>query len=691
MKQPNIPIPQPPVARAKPHRVDSPNGSRDDEYHWLRDDTRQSKEVISYLQAENAYKDALLAPLAAKQATLYEEIVGRIADDDATVPYRSRGYWYYRRYESGKQYAIHARKRDVPDAVEEVLLDVNALAADTSYYRVGRRRISQSNRMLAYAEDKSGRRQYSLRFKDLQSGDTLPDKITGTNGSFVWMGDNRSLLYIEQDPKTLLGVRVKRHVLGDAVSSDTLVYEETDRSFYMGLGETGDHEYLILHLGSTETDEVRVLKKGDADPVFRTLVAREAGHEYSVDRVNSKWVIRTNWRAKNFRLVQSTDANVSERDRWQEVVPHRGDVLVSGYELFQNFLVVSERADGTRRLRVKSWDGRFDYLIDSTDPAYAMHFGVNSEQSATALRYSYDSLTTPTTIYEIDLETRKRKLLKRQPVPGYVPERYLSERLWATARDGVKVPISLVYRKGTPLDGSAPVYQYAYGAYGHATDPYFRSSIVSLLDRGVVFAIAHVRGGDEMGRDWYDSGRKLNKINTFADFIDVTEFLVEQRYADPKRVVAAGGSAGGLLVAAVANMRPELYNTIVAHVPFVDVVTTMLDESIPLTTNEFDEWGDPKQSEYYKYMLRYSPYDNIKSVAYPALFITTGLWDSQVQYFEPAKWVARLRAKSTGSKPIVFHINMEAGHGGKSGRFRAQRERAMEYAFVLDRLQVPRD
>ena len=677
---------KPPVAAKEPHRVESPNGVRQDEYYWLRDDTRKSQQVLSYLQAENAYKDAVLKPTKEQESTLYDEIVGRIAEDDSTVPYRSRGYWYYRRYEPGKQYAIHARKADTADASEEVLLDVNALAQHHDYYKVGRRRVSANNRLLAYSEDTNGRRQYTLRIKDLQTGQTLSDAIPGCNGSFVWSGDNRSLLYIEQDPKTLLGVRVKRHVLGQAVSADSLVYEEQDNSFYMGLGETGDHEFLLLHLSSTETDEVRVMRKSAVEKGFQILVPRDPGHEYSVDRVNQKWVIRTNWQAKNFRLMQASDADVSDRVRWTEVVAHQDDILVAGFELFHDFLVVSERSKGLRSLRVRSWDQKQNYVIDSDDPTYAMYLGVNTEQQSTALRYSYDSLTTPSTEYEIDLATQQRRLLKRQPVPGYSPELYVSERLWATARDGVAVPISVVYRKGTPLDGTAPLYQYGYGAYGHSSDPHFRSSMVSLLDRGVVFAIAHVRGGEEMGRAWYDSGRKLNKLNSFHDFVDVTKFLVSQKYADPKRVVAAGGSAGGLLVAAVANMRPDLYNTVVAHVPFVDVVTTMLDESIPLTTNEFDEWGNPKEAKYYDYMLRYSPYDNIRPVPYPAMFVTTGLWDSQVQYFEPAKWVARLRATSTGEDPIIFHVNMDAGHGGKSGRFRAQRERAMEYAFLVHRL-----
>jgi oligopeptidase B len=523
----------------------------------------------------------------------------------------------------------------------------------------------------------------------LGTGEVLPDRIPGTSASMAWADDNRTLLYVENDPETLLSVRVKRHVLGTDTATDELVYEEPDHSFYMSLERTGDEKYILLHLGSTVSDEVRFVPADRPNAELRVLAPRERDHEYDADHIGGRWIVRTNWQAKNFRMMAVADRDVGRKSRWRELVPHADDVLIRGFALFDDYVAIGERSDGLQRIRIRPWRGEKEFFVRSDEPAYSARIDVNAEQSTRWLRYRYTSLTTPDTVYEIDMKSGERRLLKRQEIPGgFEAESYATERLWAEARDGKRVPVSVVYRKGFERNGTAPLYQYGYGSYGASSDPAFRSSILSLVDRGFVFAIAHVRGGQEMGRSWYDDGKLLEKRNTFTDFIDVTRHLVAHGYVAPDKVVAVGGSAGGLLVGAVANMEPELYRVIVAHVPFVDVVTTMLDESIPLTTNEFDEWGDPKDPAYYEYMLSYSPYDNVEAKDYPAMLVTTGLWDSQVQYFEPAKWVARLRAKKTDRNPLVLHVNMEAGHGGKSGRFRRQRERAMEYAFVLWQLEM---
>ena len=676
----------PPDAARKPHEVKAPFGAtRNDDYYWLRDDKREDKAMLAYLNAENAYADAVLAPTKPLQEVLYTEIVGRIKQDDASVPYRERGYWYYTRFEAGKDYPVQARRKDTMQAPEEILLDVNAMAAGKGYFNVGDAQVSQDNTVLAWADDEVGRRQYVIRFKNLATGELYPDLITNASPNVVWADDNKTLFYVETDPETLLTVRVKTHVLGTPASADQLVYEEQDDSFYMGIGRTRDDRFICISVESTVSSEQRCAPAADPQ-VFTVLAPRERDVEYSADHLDGRWVIRTNWKAKNFRLMTAPSAAAS-RAEWKDWVAHSDQVYIEGFELFDGFTAINERSEGLERLRLLRANGKEEY-VKADEPAYSMGLDVNSEHGTPWLRYAYTSMTTPATTYELNVETGERRQLKQQPVIGYDASKYTTERVWVEARDGTQVPVSLVYRNGFEKNGKGALFQYAYGSYGLSMDPGFNSTAVSLLDRGVVYAIAHIRGGQEMGRDWYDSGKLLNKKNTFNDFIDVTDALVKQGYAAPDRVAASGGSAGGLLMGAIANLAPDTYRVIVSQVPFVDVVTTMLDPSIPLTTNEYDEWGNPEQKEYYDYILSYSPYDNIRKQAYPAIFVGTGLWDSQVQYWEPAKYVARLRDENTGSLPLVFRTNMEAGHGGKSGRFRKYREAAEYYAFVLDQLGV---
>ena len=695
-------LPTPPDVEKKPHVVKAPHGAeRRDEYYWLRDDKRKDADMLGYLKAENAYADALLAPLKPVQDQLYDEIVARIKQDDASVPYRERGWWYYSRFEQGKDYPIHARRKDGAGvdalsiqeanaagdfAAEQLLFDVNAMAAGKDYYAVGGRTVSQDNRMVVYGDDTNGRRQYTLRVKDLDTGETLADSIPGTAGYAVWADDNRTFFYIENDPETLLSTRVKKHVVGSDPKDDVLVYEEQDDTFYMGVGRTRDDKYITIGMSSTVSDELRYAPAADPRE-FKVLAPRTRDVEYDADHHGGRWVIRTNdGGAKNFKVVTAADGSSSRKD-WKDWIAHDPQVFLEGIELFDGFAAVAERSGGLERVRVLKDGGASEY-VKADESAYSMGLDVNAETDTDWLRYSYTSLAMPATTYELNVKTGERRELKRQPVPGYDPANYVTERLWATARDGVKVPVSIVYRKGFAKDGKGALLQYGYGSYGASMDPGFSVTTVSLLDRGMAYAIAHIRGGQEMGRKWYEDGKLLKKKNSFTDFIDVTDFLVKQGYAAPNRVAAHGGSAGGLLMGAIANMAPEKYRVILSQVPFVDVVTTMLDPSIPLTTNEYDEWGNPEQKPYYDYMLGYSPYDNLARKAYPAMFVGTGLWDSQVQYWEPTKYVARLRDLNTSQAPVVFRTNMEAGHGGKSGRFRRYREQAEMYAFMLDQLGV---
>lgn len=693
----------PPIVKTTPYVVKSKHGNRQDEYYWLRDDERKNPEMLAYLQAENAYADAVLQPLKKLENTLFDEIVSRIKQDDSTVPQRENGYWYYTRYETGKDYPIHARRADAPHLNEltiqaandrgdfqgeEILLNVNELAQGYDYYSASISDISQDNTKLVWAEDTSGRRQYTLKVKDLVTGQMLAGSVENTSGSAVFVDNGNNFLYIENDKETLLGNKVKRRVVGSTKpqAQDAVVYEEKDDSFYMGISATRDKKYSVIHSSSTVSDEVRYAPINQSNK-FTVLAPRQRGLEYSADHHNGRWFIRTNAnKAQNFKIV-TAPSNATSTKQWRDEIAHNKDVYIDEFELFDDFMAIAERSNGLNRIRIVNKDKK-EHYVDANESAYTMALSTNSEPNTQWLRYNYESMTTPDITYNLNVQTGEKVALKQRPVSNYQAENYITERIWVPARDGAKIPVSLVYHKDFKKDGSAALLQYAYGSYGASMDPYFSVSRISLLDRGMVFAIAHIRGGQEMGREWYEQGKMMNKVNTFNDFIDVTRWLTDNGYAAKDRVAAWGGSAGGLLMGAIANMAPKDYRVILSEVPFVDVVTTMLDTSIPLTTNEYDEWGNPANKASYNYMLSYSPYDNIKQQSYPAMYINTGLWDSQVQYWEPAKYVARLRTKNTSAYPVVFRTNMQAGHGGKSGRFDSYRETAELYSFMMNQLGV---
>ncbi len=682
---------QPPRAAPHPHIIASPHGGRADPYYWLRDDERRDPAVRAYLSAENAYKERRLAPVAPLRDALYAEIVGRLQPDDASVPYFKDGYWYYSRYEAGREHPVFARRRSSLQAPEEIILDCNeraaaGRAAGRDYYQIGAIEISPNARWLALCEDFVGRRQYELRFRDLESGEILGEAITNVESDVAWANDNATVFYVEKDAETLLGIYVKKHRVGGL--ADELVFAQIDASFYTGVAKSKSERFIFIHMESTLSSEWRYADADDPALEFKVFLPHEPDHEYQIEHLADRFIVRTNWNARNFRIMQAPIGALHDRSRWQDLIPHREDTFIEDFDVFERMLALGVRSEALRKIRIHPLTpGVEPFFIASDEPAYSMALSINPRLDTDIVRYSYASLTTPTTVYDYDARTGKRTLLKRDPVLGdFDPENYATELLFAPARDGKRIPVSLAYRRGFVRDGSAPLLQYAYGAYGLSMDPYFSAARLSLLDRGFVYAIAHVRGGQELGRPWYDDGRLLNKKNSFYDFIDVTRELAAQGYADRKKIFAMGGSAGGLLVAAVANMSGRDYRGIVAQVPFVDVVTTMLDDGIPLTTNEYDEWGDPKDRKYYDYMLSYSPYDNVGAQDYPAMLVTTGLWDSQVQYYEPAKWVAKLRALKTDRNPLLLHVEMEAGHGGKSGRFERYRETAMEYAFILGEL-----
>jgi len=677
--------PAPPVADVRPFTVESPHGNRVDNYYWLRDDTRKNADVLAYLAAENAYTDKMLTHVKPLEENLYREAVARTRQDDSSVPYRKRGWWYYTRYDAGREHPVYARRKGSLKGPEQVMLDGPQLAIGHDYYEVGQLAVSPDNRLLAYADDTVGRRQYTLRFRNLATGQTLPDKVENVEASLAWAADSRTVLYVEKDPVTLLGLRVRKHVLGTDPGTDPLVYEQDDDSFYTTVGTTRDGRYIVIYAGSTVSSEMRFADAADPTLSFHVFLPRERGHEYQAQHLDGRWIIRTNWQAKNFRLMEAKVGEQDDRSKWRELPGNRADVLVNDFAAFRGFMAVDERSGGLRRIRIHRWSAAEDSFIQPDDPTYTFSLAANHEVDTDLVRYSYESLSTPASTYDYNARTGKRTLLKRDPVLGeFSSASYSTEFIWVTARDGTKIPVSLVYRKGVRRDGTAPLLQEGYGSYGLSNDPNFSISRLSLLDRGFVYAIAHVRGGQEMGRAWYEDGKLLNKQNTFNDFIDTTRFLVKKGYADRNRVFAIGGSAGGLLMGTVANQAPQDYRGIIAEYPFVDAVTTMLDESIPLTTNEFDEWGDPREKQYYDYMLAYSPYDNVSRQAYPAMLVTTSLFDSQVQYYEPAKWVARLRAMKTDSNPLLFRTVMAAGHSGLSGRFERYRETAEEFAFIVD-------
>ncbi|MFH1068912.1 MAG: S9 family peptidase [Candidatus Glassbacteria bacterium] len=675
-------VPAPPVARIEPKILETHGHRRVDDYYWLRE--RDNPEVMAYLEAENDYTDKMTAHTRALEDSLFEEIKGRIKQDDSSVPYLKDGYYYYSRFEKGREYALFCRKKGSLEALEQVMLDANLLAEGHEFFSLGSRAVSSANDLLAFATDTVGRRLYTIGFKNLATGETLADEIPEVTGNMAWAEDNRTLFYTRQDPATLRWFQVWRHSLGTDPAADVLVYEEKDETFSCFVFKTKSKKFLMIGCDQTLSSEYRCLAADNPLGRFRILQPRQANHEYEVEHFGGHFYIRTNFQAQNFRLMR-TPVDATGKGHWQEVIPHRQDVLLEDFEIFRDCLVAEERRNGLIELRVMPWSGVGEHYIQFEEPAYVAYLGTNPEIDTDILRFGYSSLTTPNSVYDYDLTSRERKLMKREEVlGGFDPADYRTERLYASARDGVRVPVSLVYRKNTPLDGTSPLLLYGYGSYGITSDPSFSTSRLSLLDRGFIFAIAHIRGGEEMGRWWYEDGKLLKKMNTFTDFIDCAEFLVEKKYTSKDRLFAAGRSAGGLLMGAVLNLRPDLFRGVIAGVPFVDVVTTMLDQDIPLTTSEYDEWGNPNTKEYYDYLLGYSPYDNVKAQDYPNILVFTGLHDSQVQYWEPAKWVARLRAVKTDHNRLIFKINLDAGHGGASGRFKSYRETAFQYAFLID-------
>jgi oligopeptidase B len=677
---------QPPVAKIVPERLEENGNVRIDDYYWLKE--RDNPEVISYLESENAYTRAVMRHTRGLQKKLFGEIKNRIKPNDESVPYLYDGYYYYTRFERGREYAIYCRKPGSLDAPEEIMLDGNELAGGHEFFAVRRPEISSGRDILAFGVDTVGRRFYTLYFKNLTTGRMYPDAIPDVTGVSAWANDNRTLFYSKQDPETLRPWQIYRHTLGTDPATDALVYTEKDETFRCYVTKTKSRRYLLIISDQTLSTEVRFLDAEDPTGIWRVFLPRERDHEYSVEDGGDRFIIRTNWQAKNFRLMEAPVDDTS-KDAWRDVVPHRPDVFLDEFEVFRDFLVLAEREDGLIRFRVIPWSGATDYTLDFGEPTYLASFGTNLEFDTPVLRYEYTSLVTPNSTYDYDMRTRQQTLRKRDEVlGGYHPEDYRTERLHAEARDGALVPISIVYPKDLRKDGRHPLLLYGYGSYGYSMDATFSSARLSLLERGFAFAIAHVRGGQELGRDWYEDGKLLHKKNTFTDFIDCAQYLVDTGYTATDRLFAMGGSAGGLLMGAVANMAPELFRGIIAQVPFVDIVTTMLDASIPLTTSEYDEWGDPADPTYYDYMLSYSPYDQVEHQDYPCMLVTTGLHDSQVQYWEPAKWVAKLRAFKTDRNLLLLDTNMEAGHGGASGRFKRHRETALAYAFMLDLLGI---
>ncbi len=673
-------LPKPPVCPQREHTLTLHGHTRYDPFFWLNE--RNNPEVMAYIQAENEYCEAMLAHTKPLQERLFAEMKGRIKEQDETLPYKRDDYYYYLRYDTGNEYPIHCRKKGSLEAPEEVLLDFNELGKGHAYFDPGGIAVSADHNQLAFCYDTVGRRFYDIGLKDLTTGEIKLNVLRNTTGDMTWLEDGSRLLYVVQDPETLRACRVFAHRPGSLQTEDEILYFEEDETFSIGLNKTKSRQYIFIVCHSTLTSEVLVADSCLKVP-FEPFCRRETGIEYSLEHRGENFYILTNWQAQNFRLMKAPTSSRSRQD-WQEVIAHRENVLLEGLELFDRYMVLEEREEGLTRLRVLAEDGS-EHTLQMHDPAYSLYIGYNPEFATDTLRYHYQSLTVPSSVYDYRMDTREQTLVKQhEVVGGHNPEDYISERLLVPAQDGEMIPLSVVYHKSVRITAQNPLYLVGYGAYGISYDPYFSSSRLSLLDRGVVYAIAHVRGGEEKGRRWYEQGRQLCKKNTFSDFIACARYLIEHGYTRADKLAAVGGSAGGLLVGAVINQAPELFGAAVAHVPFVDVVTTMMDSSVPLTTSEYDEWGNPEDEEFYYYMLSYSPYDNIRPMAYPAMLVTAGLHDSQVQYWEPLKWVAKLRAFHTGSQPILLKTNTEAGHSGSQGRFKHLEELAMEYAFLLD-------
>ncbi len=671
-----------PTAKKVPKELSIHGDKRIDNYYWMNQ--REDQEVVDHLNAENSYREEMMAHTKTFQKDLFEEIKGRIKQTDMSVPYKDNGYHYMTKFEEGKEYPIFSRKKGELSAEEEIYLDVNELAKGFDYYNVNSRSVSPDNKMLAYGEDTLSRRIYTIRFKNLETGETLDEKIPNTTGGATWGNDNKTIFYTVKD-KSLRAYKIYRHVLGTDPSKDELIFHEKDDTYSCYVWKTRSKKYLMIGSFQTLASEFRYLKADDPGGEFKVFHPRDYENklEYFVSHFGDKFYIRTNHEAKNFRMME-TPENATGLKNWKELIPHRDDVLLEGSDVFKDHLVLSERIKGITNLRIIPNEGK-EHYIKFDDEAYLSYTSTNPDFNTDVLRIGYTSMTTPNSTYDYNMNTKEMTLLKQQEVIGdFDSKNYKSERLYVKSRDGVQIPVSLVYKKGTKLDGTSPCLLYGYGSYGSSMDPYFSSPRLSLLDRGFIFAIAHIRGGEEMGRHWYENGKLLKKKNTFNDFIDCGDYLVSNNYTSKENLYGMGGSAGGLLMGAVVNMRPDLWKGVIAAVPFVDVVTTMLDETIPLTTGEFDEWGNPKNEEYYHYIKSYSPYDNVEAKDYPAMMVTTGLHDSQVQYWEPAKWVAKLREMKTDKNPLLMYCNMDTGHGGASGRFERYKETAMEYSFLLD-------
>jgi len=677
-------FPTAPKAKKIPHHMSIHGHQRSDDYYWMRDDERTASAVIEHLNAENSYCDEMLAPQQPLQHTIFEELKARIVKDDSSVPVKDGDYWYHSEISGEQEYSRYYRATSFSGDNNCLLLDVNEIAAKYEFFELGDFSISPNDACLTYSQDTDGRRIYTILFKDIASGLYLSDRLEATEGQLVWSNDNKTVFYVKKDLQTLLGTQVFRHILGTPQEQDVMVYEEEDHSFYMSLSNSRDESLIFINLESTETSDTWFLDADAPLGEFEQLIDFAEEHEYNVDKLGDNYYIVTNWQAKNFRLMKATKDTIFEREQWQEVIEHRDHVLLEGAELFNDYLVITERELGQIRFIVRRQDGS-SYPLSFDEPCYYATLGDNPEPNATSARIYYSSLTTPGSLFEFDLTNGQSSLLKRQQVLGdFEQQNYRCERLFIQARDGVKVPVSLVYRKDLfKQDGTNPLLQYGYGAYGITIDPNFCSHTLSLLDRGFVYAIAHIRGSEMLGRHWYEQGKMSHKQNTFNDFVDVSQALIAQGYSAQDKLFASGGSAGGLLMGGIINQAPQLYQGIGAHVPFVDVLTTMLDETIPLTTNEYDEWGNPNEEEAYHTILGYSPLDNIGQQDYPNMLVTTGLHDSQVQYFEPMKWVAKLREYKTDDNILVFKTDMESGHGGASGRFKSLHEKALEMAFFV--------
>ncbi len=674
----------PPKAKIIPKSLKKHKEVRIDNYFWMNE--RENPEVIDYLNQENAYYEAMTAHTKDFQKELFEEMKGRIKEDDQSVPYLYNGYYYITRFEKGQDYPIYSRKKESLSANEEILFNCNDLAKGHSYFQLGGLSVSPDNKFATFGVDTVGRRIYTIKIKNLETGEILSDTIENATGGSVWANDNKTIFYTRQDKVTLRADKVFRHKLGTDSADDILVFDEKDDTFNVSVSKEKSKKYIVISSGSTLTTEYRILNSDTPDGEFTVFQPRVRGLEYSISHFGDSFYVLTNKdKATNFKLMK-TPENATAKENWKDLIPHRKEVLLEDIEIFRNYLVVEERSNGLNHIRIMPWSGEGEYYLPFGSETYNAYTTTNVDFDTDILRYSYQSLATPSSVIDFNMKTKEKEIKKEQEVLGgkFDKNNYIEERVWATATDGTKVPISMVYRKELKKDGNNPLLLYAYGSYGITMEPYFSSTRLSILDRGFVFAIAHIRGGEDLGRQWYEDGKLLKKKNTFTDFIDCSKYVIQEKYTSPQHLYAEGGSAGGLLMGAVINMAPELYNGIIAQVPFVDVITTMLDDSIPLTTGEYDEWGNPNVKKYYDYMLSYSPYDNVKEQKYPNIYVSTGLHDSQVQYWEPAKWVAKLRILKKDDTVLFLNTNMDAGHGGASGRFEAIKELAKEYSFLLD-------